>query len=241
MFYEELKSEIEKLCVEKKYDQALVLINSELQMPYVPQDFEQYLITLKKEISLHLIDTKHQKQYDLNEIVGLLHDEQDLVSQALAIKALEHINARAILKEIEQYLMNLNMPDENKTLILFALYSQQIDQELKMQKHNGSYLIKPTELKIQAFNEDFDNVAMTIEQIIGVENPSISQIACSSALIYMLVNFPAPHQVSLNNLTAAMILQAYHFLGLELSYEQLQTMITFDVEVVKLILGGKNE
>ncbi|WP_084040367.1 DUF3196 family protein [Williamsoniiplasma luminosum] len=243
MFYEELKQELELLKQQKDFSAALKLIEQELQMPYVPHEFEQYLINLKQEITSEMMSeqTRNQKQYDVKELIKMLNDEQDLASQALAIKALEHINVRPILTEIEHYLMNAIMPDENKTLILFILNAQQINQSVKMQKTNGFYTLNPMELQINQFNQNFDQVVLMIENAIGNENPSISQIACSSALIFMLINFPAPNQIAANNLAAAMIKQAHEFLGLELNYPELKTMINFDQAMVEIILGGTNE
>ena len=60
-FYRDLLSNINDLINQKQYQKALNLIDEELNMPFVPQQIEDRLVSFKEEILPHLEnETKQQ-------------------------------------------------------------------------------------------------------------------------------------------------------------------------------------
>jgi hypothetical protein len=49
--YQKILVKLDQLIINKKYSDALMIINEELQSPYLPNDFSHKLLKLNKEIT----------------------------------------------------------------------------------------------------------------------------------------------------------------------------------------------
>ncbi|SRX66404.1 DUF3196 family protein [Mycoplasma mycoides] len=89
-YYEQTLDQIRDLIDNNKFDKALKLINQELEISYIPTDFENSLYKFLKEIKEKQA-TNLNKTYSVLEIKNLLNSKNQL-DQIIAIKNLININ-----------------------------------------------------------------------------------------------------------------------------------------------------
>lgn len=238
MFYDELKAKLEKLMQEENWDQALILIDEELNAPYIPADFEVYLQKAKATIiafSQEEKTTTNPNQLSLDEIQKKLLSP-DLVNQALALQALEHSNARLILEAIQAFCMSPNFSNENKTMLLLILQDQQITTEIQVNKNGKIFSIIPINLDSELLLSTLKQVQKIIEEIVGGKNPTVAQNAQNSTLFFLMNQFPDIDEWEVNDLAAAMIKKTHDELGIECSWQKLLDNLIFNVTNAQRIL-----
>lgn len=127
-YYIEISNEINKKIEDKKYDEALELINTELDMPYVPMDFEKFLLEKLKEIPLPDFDKNFSLSIDkiFDLLVELDKDKNDYIE---LINQLSKFNLKNNIEEIEFY-FNKTSNKKNHLYIFDILCEQKVDINL---------------------------------------------------------------------------------------------------------------
>ncbi|WP_146147726.1 DUF3196 family protein, partial [Mycoplasma mycoides] len=115
-YYDQILKKIKQLVEKNNLTKALDIINQELELSYIPSDFEKSLYKIKKEIKEKQY-SQLNKTYSILEIKTLLNSKNNL-DQIIGIKNLININIRLVLDEIKKYLININNAYENKSLLL---------------------------------------------------------------------------------------------------------------------------
>lgn len=238
MYYKELKLEIANLIDNKAFNEALVLIDDELKMPYIPTDFEAFLIQQKQFIIHQLKDRAITQTHDLTieKMIEILNDETDPMTQMLAIKQMEQLNIRAMIEPISHFFKNEKMSPENKTFLLITLYNQQIDHQFKVYKNGQTIQINPMQMNFKENEKTIDTICQTINNLIGIDNPGLANVCFSLALTYWLIKFPANlNLIEQNALIAISIKQGHFVYGINLDWDELHQLIEFDQSVGETI------
>ncbi|WP_434329313.1 DUF3196 family protein [Mycoplasma capricolum subsp. capricolum] len=238
-YYDQILKKIKELVEKNNLTKALDIINQELEISYIPSDFEKSLYKIKKEIKekqYHQLN----KTYSISEIKALLNSKNNL-DQIVGIKNLININIRLIIDEIKKYLLNTNNVYENKSLLLISLSDQQIDQEFEVFKDKKtSFLVNPKLLNIKEIYNTYYQVENQILEIINQKDIFLIQTCKQVLFSYFLYKFPYVESLIANDVIIAIIYISYQLNNLEFDTKRLNKSIEFSqASVDKIIIDIK--
>ncbi|WP_434335636.1 DUF3196 family protein [Mycoplasma capricolum subsp. capricolum] len=238
-YYDQILKKIKELVEKNNLTKALDIINQELEINYIPSDFEKSLYKIKKEIKekqYHQLN----KTYSVSEIKALLNSKNNL-DQIVGIKNLININIRLIIDEIKKYLLNTNNVYENKSLLLISLSDQQIDQEFEVFKDKKtSFLVNPKLLNIKEIYNTYYQVENQILEIINQKDIFLIQTCKQVLFSYFLYKFPYVELLKANDVIIAIIYISYQLNNLEFDTKRLNKSIEFSqASVDKIIIDIK--
>ncbi|WP_434324963.1 DUF3196 family protein [Mycoplasma capricolum] len=238
-YYDQILKKIKELVEKNNLTKALDIINQELEISYIPSDFEKSLYKIKKEIKekqYHQLN----KTYSISEIKALLNSKNNL-DQIVGIKNLININIRLIIDEIKKYLLNTNNVYENKSLLLISLSDQQIDQEFEVFKDKKtSFLVNPKLLNIKEIYNTYYQVENQILEIINQKDIFLIQTCKQVLFSYFLYKFPYVESLNANDVIIAIIHISYQLNNLEFDAKRLNKSIEFSqASVDKIIIDIK--
>ncbi|MGN1343659.1 MAG: DUF3196 family protein [Traorella sp.] len=174
-YYSECLENIERLIQEGKKSKALQIINEELDMIYIPTDFEEKLKDLKKQIYSESLN----KQLTDEEIYDYL--QRDEYFQLLAIKQLSLRNLRSYLDLIQE-IFDTSESEYVKILLIICLVEQQITDEFKVNRNGLDICFIPSAISLP---QDSDGVEKSLEYLRSWflnEDPSFCSL-CEQALM----------------------------------------------------------
>ncbi len=152
-YYQEQQTIISKLITEEKFDEALKLINEELSMPYIPRNFESFLVESINKIPLSTRDNSYS--LSLDKIVDLLikldkskNDVSDL------IKHMSKFNLENEKEELEYY-FSKTTNTRNRAMTFELLIKMKVDIECDLGNPSKSTSIEAL--------EDFKKDVLSIE------------------------------------------------------------------------------
>lgn len=143
-YYDELLTNIDKLLQQKRYDEAKLMIQNELNLVYIPKDVEtklnEYLSNIKEA-------TYVAKSLSDDEISSFLYDNNE--KQLIAVNELDKKNLREYIEICSEYLKKGTFKN-SKALLIDSLIRQEVNREFEyvndslLLKFNPS-LLKPIE------------------------------------------------------------------------------------------------
>ncbi|AOQ22228.1 DUF3196 family protein [Mycoplasma capricolum] len=238
-YYDQILKKIKELVEKNNLTKALDIINQELEVSYIPSDFEKSLYKIKREIKEKQC-RQLNKTYSISEIKALLNSKNNL-DQIVGIKNLININIRLIIDEIKKYLLNTNNVYENKSLLLISLSDQQIDQEFEVFKDKkNSFLVNPKLLNIKEIYNTYYQVENQILEIINQKDIFLIQTCKQVLFSYFLYKFPYVESLIENDVIIAIIYISYQLNNLEFDTKRLNKSIEFSkASVDKIIIDIK--
>ncbi|PPE04367.1 hypothetical protein EELLY_v1c00410 [Entomoplasma ellychniae] len=235
-YYNETIAEIEKLIQEKKESEALLKINVELSMPYIPNDIEIQLINLKKEVHSAInLKTEKSQSIDPKYLFELL-SSSDKEQQIIATNFLSKINLREYLKEIKEILNFIQLENSIKTLIIYNLKLQEINQSLEFIFNQEKIIINPSKVEFEEDFEFINEIDKLIYNSVENENPGIAHDAKFLNINYYLNNFPIFKRENANEKAAALILLSIEMLEGEKQVSYVKKWFNYNEEICKQIL-----
>ena len=156
--YEETEEKIRKLILEKEYEKALRLIENELELSYVPRDFEETLEELLGDIKE---ETFKVNSLDEEEISSYLFMDES--HQLLAVDALDKRNLRDQIPLCQKYLSESDFLN-GKALLIDSLIGQQIDHEFVLKKNGNVYHFNPSKMLRTSDTELFAKTASLLDE-----------------------------------------------------------------------------
>ena len=173
-YFQEIKTEIEAYLQNKNYEEALFLIKKELQMPYIPVEFETYLNQIKKDIIFQINENKKESDVPLETLLQqMLHGKPQV--QLLAVSKLINHNLRSCVNEIKEYFSKQPLP-EAVLLLIDAIAEQEIQQEFTVRKNGIEYTFYGDSVTPVSKSEGFLKANEELSKIYA-KNPSMLQIA----------------------------------------------------------------
>ncbi|WP_434343252.1 DUF3196 family protein [Mycoplasma sp. 06067-C1-B144P-99-0482-3] len=238
-YYDQILKKIKQLVEKNNLTKALDIINQELEISYIPSDFEKSLYKIKKEIKEKQY-SQLNKTYSILEIKTLLNSKNNL-DQIIGIKNLININIRLVLDEIKKYLININNAYENKSLLLISLSDQQIDQDFEVFKDKKtSFLINPKSLNIKEIYNIYYQIESQILEVIDQKDIFLIQTCKQVLFSYFLYIFPYVELLKTNDVIVAIIYLSFQFNNLKFDIKKLNKNIEFNqVNVDKIIIDIK--
>lgn len=180
-YYQTIIVKINHLIMEKKFAQAFALVKEELQVAYIPQEYQEQLQKFHDEIVFNLNQEKNDSDivpnfWTLAKITEILNDWPKQEQHATAFYFLQNYNVRLILPVITSYLLNPNITNINKTRLLILLKNQNINQEFQVTKTHANFVINPIKLLAWYDWKVYQQVNQLLEKIVYVDNPGLFQI-----------------------------------------------------------------
>ncbi len=241
-YYEELMEKINEAVNNNNFEEAFRIVNEELNAPYVPHDFEEQLEKMHTQLmeKLNLKDNNYSN-WNTDKVLEIMSKKMDQDVHLMAFDALRGLNARLIIDEIKDYLLDKEIKPEYKTFLVMVLIEQSIDQEIVIEKNNQSISINPSKFKLNDAQDILRDIELKIEQVVYDVNPSLFAICQHIANTYFYNKFPMLtfENFTLNDLAMAIITKASNSLGLELD-EQLELKLDFNKDNTMLLLNELN-
>jgi len=238
-YYDELIDEIKELISNHNYNGALIKINDELMMPYIPQQVEEVLKTLLQEVNEKIREQKPSETtvWTLAKISDILANPSDEEPQLLAFQYLKDQNLRQILPVIRQYFLNKKVTDFAKIYLLYLLKKQEITEIFEVKKTNGIFHLNPSQIIPYKENEQVKTIMKLLDQWVYNDNPSLYHTC-----LYLLETYYYnlyPYFLENNEekaLTIAIIYKGHRMYGEEIVIQDLAEQFTVQVEIVKKYL-----
>ena len=190
-YYEECISKVEALIEDKKFDQAKTILEDELDMPYVPND---YLQVFKELYRLIPKGNSNNKLYldSMEEIENSLFLDEE--QQLQAMLSLERLNLRPHLSELRSWLESGEIETWIKQQILVFLLEQGIAEKFRVNLEGELTEVNTDTLSHPFKNENYLNQVRILKSELEQKNPSFYQL-CMQELNYQVGNlFPFKHE-----------------------------------------------
>lgn len=185
-YYDILSLHIAILLELEKDDEAYDLLEEELEMPYIPSQYENYLNEtyemlyrkrLQNQKSYNVFDT-----YQDQEIKEILIQERDKNLILIILDQLQKRNIRMYLTELKYLLALKNYPNDLKAIILELLVEQGIMEEVKVVSNDNEFDVDLTTLTPLMEQVSIEEIINIIEDKIDEKDVSIFN-ACQDLLI----------------------------------------------------------
>ena len=182
-YYDECLEKINILLNEGNKKDALHIIEEELSMIYIPKDFEEKLIELKKD----LIESKPNKFVSDEDIEAyLLKDEY---FQLLALKELEKRNIRQYMDLVQDIFENVES-NLVKISLLEICINQQITDEIKFIKDGLEIYLIPAACNLPEDSEGYEACVDYLKEWLENEDPSLYKLCQQAALKESYLRMP---------------------------------------------------
>ncbi len=183
-YYTEIIKEIKQL-IDTNPAEASKKLEVELNMPYIPEKYEQYFNEILQELRFKIMqDTVVNNELSKDEILEILMNN-DTLKMPMAITKLKDLNLRSMENELHKLILNPATPNMIKTIVYEYCVEQAID-------HNFEWKGKIINPKIVGSIISLDSYLKAytgIENII-IKNPSLEHVAKSFLELYSLNTFP---------------------------------------------------
>lgn len=149
-YYEYTRYKILFLMADGQYIEAKMIINSELNVPYIPQEFEKFLELQNREVQYELNKDRPAVKKDVLEKIDELEEEKLLV----ILPHLNDYNLHLYLQQFQNILLGNEISNMTKSLLLALLADQKINHEFLLQKDKKIMKLNPaTLIDIRQSNE----------------------------------------------------------------------------------------
>ncbi|MDF9867184.1 tetratricopeptide (TPR) repeat protein [Bacilli bacterium PM5-3] len=141
-YFEILGYYILSLIEQEEFDKALSILNEELSMPYIQDNYEEVLNNLYDDVvakkQAYLIESGVYNQTITEEDIVEVLFENNYDEQLSILMKLDDYNVRKIKDDLEKYLLSEKSP-VLKTFILEVFIKQQISDVILVNKHGYEY------------------------------------------------------------------------------------------------------
>jgi len=188
-YYNELIEKIDFLIKEEKHEEALVLINDELSMPYVPLKTEKKLKQLLSLVKSSVVTESNKISFDkIYEL--LLSPKIHEMDKIEIVNLLDEVNLRNYIDEIKELLIKGSgeISLSIKARLINKLKTQGVEETVKVNKDKNVVEINLTDYTTMEENKEFAKDSMLIDKLL-MKHPVLSQTA------FMLLE-----EIYLNNL-----------------------------------------
>ncbi|MGL5268505.1 MAG: DUF3196 family protein [Spiroplasma sp.] len=180
-YYHEIIVKINNLISQEIWEQALVLVQEELAVAYVPKQYQEQFQKLYSDIVFNLkLKNENQEEKNnfwtlamINKVISNFENEEQ---HPIAFYHLQNYNVRLILPSVINYLLNPNISNINKTRLLIVMKNQGIKDKFKIVKTHGTFTISPVKFPLWYQLKIYQNISKLLEQKVYSDNPSLFQI-----------------------------------------------------------------
>lgn len=183
-YYDETILNIDSLIEKKDYDKALSLVINELEMPYIPKEYENIFLQKFDEIKSY---KKVFPEFDDEKMLDYLHGNS--FKQLNAINYLSKKNLNDYILEIEEYLLGEYDDDVKKHLILF-LIQQKVNHLFKCKIGQEDFLFNPIFLHNIEDDFVFKSIFYMLSKLFENDNPIFFKHATNVLFLLFVKKLP---------------------------------------------------
>ncbi|MCK5867405.1 MAG: DUF3196 family protein [Mycoplasmataceae bacterium] len=184
-YYDETIEKTKELISEEKYEEADILLNTELAMPYIPRIYEEIFIDLKNEIKSATMDETFTKTVPIDVALEYLVSG-DINNESIALELLRDHNLRNHIDILKKVIESWGV---EKNMLKAYLFELLIEQEINIDINLNGMLMNPSKTKTILENESVINVIQLIEESLK-KNPSTLNLALDEFQRFLLVTYP---------------------------------------------------
>ena len=185
-YYEECIQNIEDLIKSDKIEEAKKLLYTELSMPYIPQNFKDKFDSLLMEIEIKTHVPKGLLT-DIDDIkLAFMKDDSHI---SLALMSLEAMNLRPYIEDVKE-LLNSNIDDQIKRIILLISSEQELKFSLEMILDNKSIMINMDEILNPYHNPIYQKIYQELHDELEAHDPSFLALCLEDLNMKTMSTFP---------------------------------------------------
>ena len=184
-YYQEMIKEIEDMIQDGQLAAASFRLEQELNMPYVPNDAEEKLQQIHKDLVYRMAEEKESSEPTVDVLLERLHGNPQ--SQLAAAAKLSERNLRDISDEIREWLNHEPQP-EAAALIVEAIGEQEIDDEFVLVKDGVEYAFWGTDVVPVSRSGGFLKALKCLETWLGNDRPDLFEM-CRTMLVHEVYLF----------------------------------------------------
>ena len=192
-YYDFATYKISALLDNKEYEKAKLLILNELNLPYIPTDFESFLKSSLKEIQL--IENESKKDISINYLKNLGSASEDKIFSVLT--SLKYFNLSSFYDQFQIIFSRHDLSNSLKSVLLALLCDMKVDYSFQVVKNNKTYLVNPFQLKDFREFESFNHLNKMIAD--NSKTMSINEMEYFKMICEALFLDLYPEQVELND------------------------------------------
>lgn len=139
-YYDQIISNIEDFINKKEYYKASEIVENELNMPYIPLDFEDKLFNIKKSLSSRFSDNRNNKYNSISidwYFDFLINKENDFFDKFEIIKEFDKFNLKNNFSILKQIFSNQEINDLLKLKLLLIIKRQEIKENIDILFNDG--------------------------------------------------------------------------------------------------------
>lgn len=140
-----IQFQVDYYALKDDFFKTLEVVNYYKNAPYISMEVEDFLNELKAKLETY--QEPKEKQYSLEDIQKALQSNNENTIAA-ALTYLDKQNIRMYLPVVEKFLESDKVLYKYKTLALFILIQQKVEQEVKVFKDGLIYTIAPSILEL---------------------------------------------------------------------------------------------
>ena len=185
-YYEIIKIKLLFLLFLNKIIEAASLINEELKVPYIPRDFEDFLLKKQKEIDL-IINEKNDKQFTIDDLFEI--DSFDETKLIQVIPSLNDFNLSKIVDKIQNVFNNPNISNLIKSLLIASLSDNGLNASFTVVKENTTIRFNPSTITDIRETENYYYIRNEIKKLQGIEI-NCMELITRLVITYLLDIYP---------------------------------------------------
>ena len=165
---------------------ALEVVSYYKNAPYISMEVEDFLNELKLELTK--LNENKVKEYNFDKIRKMLFSKNE-EALASALGYLSKQNIRYYIPLIKEFLLS-EVAYKYKTLALFILVEQKVDEQIKVNKNGRIFTYNPSFLILPFDSIEYKNCKKTIE-LLSQNKPYIGELAIELLNTIQIKEYPA--------------------------------------------------
>lgn len=191
-YYEILGFVINSLIIKENFDEALKILNEELSLPYIPDNYEYIINELYDDViamkRIYLSENNAYHSFNEEQVKEILENDNDYYNLSELVSDLHKYNVRSIIESVEIFLKR-DVSSILKTMVLEECLRQELSQTLLIIKDNIEYEFL---CSANQYVQDDENYKKTVDVLVErlEKTPSFLEMALSILFMYSYIIYP---------------------------------------------------
>ncbi len=226
-YYDEVIKEIKENIENKNFAEAMSLLKKELSMPYIPNEVEERLYGLLRDVKFQMSEQSRSYEKNIDDILDGLHGTGE--QQLLACTQLIKRNLREYVEDIQNYLSDDPYTDA-AALLVESIAEQELQDEFVWNKDGVEYTFYGDSITPCAQSKGFLKANNLLQQWLE-KNPDMYEMAKSLLIHEVFLFLPLTYEEEDGESLAYDIVENIcHMMGRDDLLEEIKRKIHFNNE-----------
>lgn len=202
-YYSNISQQTIALITEKKYEQAINILNEELNQPYIPYDIYEKLLQSKLDIEKMLLEDTYIKKFDSltkREIWSQVYNENnnfiDISYISILLEKYENEFDDYDVTMINDILNNKKINNVDKWLLIELISQLKLNYSFSMY---NSFLDKKISFNLETLQTSQDQLVIIAKELSNLLAKQPSELEIALQLLQALHTKFIPNEISFNN------------------------------------------